>query len=365
MGMGLAAGSMGLMMLGLQPLVLGALATEHRLTEDQIGLAATAEWLALGLTTGLLASLLTPARLKSINAAACLVLAGANIGGMYASGLGFVASRFCAGMAGGVLVWIAIALITRAARPDRFSGIFLVGQTLAQAGLAAILPATLMLRYGANGGLASLAALGVLCIGLSAWLPSRLAALPAPAEGHGALPLPGLVGLAAVFFTMAGVVGFWIFAEQLGTGAHIGATITGYAVAGALAAQVAGGSAATWLSGKLPTVPTLALAGAVNIGVALALSGGAFPAAVYVTAIVLFGFMWLFAMPFQTRLLIDADPSRRAAMLLSAAQLLGSSAGPIVTSQFATSTSLAGAMRADTGLFAAGIVLVISLYRRA
>ena len=53
----------------------------------------------------------------------------------------------------------------------------------------------------------------------------------------------------------------------------------------------------------------------------------------YISACVAaFGFLWLFALPFQTLLLIRLDPTRRAAMQLGAAQLLGSSAGPLAAS---------------------------------
>jgi hypothetical protein len=362
MAAGLASGSVALLMLGLQPLLLGTLADEHRLTDDQIGMAATIELLALGVTTGTLASLLPPARLKTINILGCLALAAANAGGMLSSGWGFVASRGAAGAAGGVLVWIAIVLITRAARPERYSGIFLVAQTLAQAALAAVLPLTLMPHFGANGGLAALSGLAVLSVTASAWIPSALNRLPKPEEGHGGIKLRGVLGLGTVFSTMAGIVGFWVFAEQVGTVAHIGARITGLAVAAALAAQVAGGAAATVLAGRWATISVLAACGVLNIGIVLTF-GGAVATPVYLAGVIAFGFLWLFAMPFQTRLLIDLDPTRRTAMLLSAAQMLGSAAGPMVTSSFAEAARLSGAMRADAALFATGLFLLLAAWR--
>jgi hypothetical protein len=333
---GLATGSIALLMLGLQPLLLGTLADEHRLTEDQIGGAATVELLALGLTTGALASLLPPARLKTINIAACIALAAANAAGLFTQGLGFVATRGAAGIAGGVLVWIAISLITRARQPDRYAGIFMIAQTLAQAALAAVLPVTLMPRFGANGGLAALGVLALASMLASAWLPSRLAALPHPPEGHGGLRLPGLLGLGTVFFTLAGIVGFWIFAEQVGAAANIAPRITGLAVAAALAAQVAGGAAGTMLSGRLPPAPVLIATGLLNM-VVVTLMGTALTVPAYFGGLAVFGFLWMFVMPVQVRLLINLDPSRRAAMLLSTAQLLGSATGPIITSAFSPS----------------------------
>jgi hypothetical protein len=61
-------------------------------------------------------------------------------------------------------------------------------------------------------------------------------------------------------------------------------------------------------------------------------------------------------MPFQTRLLIDLDPTRRVAMLASAAQALGSAAGPVTTSAFATKADLSGALVADAVLFGVGLI---------
>jgi hypothetical protein len=360
---GLATGSIALLMLGLQPLLLGALAAESRLDEQGVGAAATAELLALGVTVGLLAALAPPSRLRLINGVAATVLAACNIWSMAAHGAGFVVARAAAGTAGGVLVWIAVALITRTRLPERASGIFLTVQTLAQAGLAALLPITLMPHFGANGGLASLAVLSACAMFASFWLPSELAALPKAEAGQGTLALPGLIGLTSVFFTMAGVVGLWIFVEQLGASPRIGAPAAGIAVACALVAQVAGSSVATLFSTRAPAMPVLFMVGLADLG-SVWLLGEPIGAPVYLASVVLFGFLWLFAMPFQTRLMIDLDPTRRAAMLLSPAQLLGSAVGPLVTSAFATKTYLGGALRADAVMFAVGIACVVTTRKK-
>ncbi len=343
-------------MLGLQPLLLGALADEHRLDVDAIGLAATAELLALGLTTGLLAGFVRPRRLRLANVAGALCLALANAAGLATHGAALIASRAAAGIAAGVLVWIAVSLITRAARPDRLAGIFLTVQTLAQAALAALLPISLMPAYGANAGFAALALLAFGAAGLAIWLPSSLQDLPKPATAAGLPPRASLLGLAAMFCSMAGIVGLWVFVEQLGATPEIGTRVAGLAVAAALAAQVAGSATATLLSGRLPALAMLIGIGVADIAVVQVL-GTRLHAGLYLACVLLFGFLWLFSMPFQTRLLIDLDPSRRAAMLLSAAQLLGSAAGPVITASFATAGSLHGALVADTALFAVGVLV--------
>jgi DHA1 family inner membrane transport protein len=356
----LGVGSVALLMLGLQPLLLGALVDEKRITVDQLGLAATAELLALGLTTGLLASLLAPARIKLINAAGCLALAAANVMSMLTDGYGFVASRGLAGIAGGVLVWIAIVVITRTRLPDRMAGVVLTVQTLAQAALAAALPLTAMIRWGVNGGLGALAVLALLAMAASLLLQSRFADLPKLEESKAGLPWRGIAGLVSVFLYMAGIVGLWVFVERLGTIAGASTQLAGIAVAAALAAQVTGSMAATFLSGVLPTRTVLALCAIGNIAV-IAVLGESLGQVPYMLGVIAFGFLWLFAMPFQTRLLILIDPTRRSAMLLSAAQLVGCAAGPLVTSAFATDARLNGALLADAGLFGGALVVTILL----
>jgi hypothetical protein len=352
MWLALGVGSVALLMLGLQPLLLAALVDQGRLSDLQVGLAAAAELLTLGLTAGLSASLLKPQRVRLINAGACLALAAANGLSVLTSGYGFVASRALAGIAAGFLVWIAVVVITRALAPDRWAGIFLTVQTLAQAALAAVLPLTAMARWGVNGGLGTLAAIALAATAASLLLDDRFSVLPKPAESAAGLPLRSVAGLASVFCYMAGIVGLWVFVERLGTAAGASTALTGLTVALALAAQVTGSSAATFLAGRLPTVLVLVGCAAGNIAV-VALLGASWGKAPYVAGVMVFGFLWLFALPFQTRLLITLDESRRSAMLLSAAQLLGSAGGPLVTSAFATGASLRGTLLADAGMFAA------------
>jgi predicted MFS family arabinose efflux permease len=64
----------------------------------------------------------------------------------------------------------------------------------------------------------------------------------------------------------------------------------------------------------------------------LALFGSGPGAIVFLAATGAFGLLWMFVMPFQLELVIDADPSRRAATLIGGAQLIGSSLGPLLAS---------------------------------
>ena len=75
----MTVGVMGVMIAGLQPLLLGALAQEGRLSAAQIGHAATAELLTMGLAAGLAGAWLKAERLKLIALVSGLVLAVLNV----------------------------------------------------------------------------------------------------------------------------------------------------------------------------------------------------------------------------------------------------------------------------------------------
>ena len=49
-----------------------------------------------------------------------------------------------------------------------------------------------------------------------------------------------------------------------------------------------------------------------------------------------FGFLWMFVLPFLVPMIIEADPTRRAAVLIGGAQVLGCSFGPFVASMLVT-----------------------------
>lgn len=352
---GLWLGCAGLLMLGLQPLMLGQLLSEARLDVGQLAWAATLEFLCLGLAAGGLGALARHRRLRAIAALACALLAASNAASLAASGLWLIALRAAAGAAGGVLVWVAIGVITVARDPARLSAIFLGAQTAAQALLAALLPLTLLPWLGANGGFAALAGLALASLAALAALPSRLPDMAEAQAAGGRIPRPAWAGLGACFLFMGGIVGLWVFIAPLAAQAGIPAATADAAVAGALVAQVAGAAVAAMWGALLPARRALALCLCSAIGLAAVL-GHPPGTAWFIAAMLGFGFVWLFALPFFVPLLIAADPSRRAALLIAGAQLLGGSAGPLVTGAVASQSNLRPVLLAACLLFALALL---------
>jgi MFS family permease len=87
---------------------------------------------------------------------------------------------------------------------------------------------------------------------------------------------------------------------------------------------------------------------------------------VFLATAIVFGLLWAFASPYFTRLLIDVDPSHRAALLGSAALLLGCATGPTVAALTVSDADIRGCLSLGTGLLtvAGGIVLLIPVLRR-
>src|ERR1700757_615511 len=92
----IGVGVNSLLVLGVLPALLGALADEHRLTDSQIGLSAMLELLAMGISTGLCGLVGRPRRLRLIGAAASLGLAAVDLAGVSAHGDFLLALRAAA-----------------------------------------------------------------------------------------------------------------------------------------------------------------------------------------------------------------------------------------------------------------------------
>ncbi len=359
----LYVGITAVMIAGLQPLLLGALQAEGRLTAAQLGHAATAELLTMGVTASIAGAWLKPKALRWVGLGAGLLLAVIDALTPKGSGEGVTLIRAAAGAPSGVMLWMTIGLITRAPRPERWSGVFLTLQTLAQFGLSAALTAWVIGKTGADGGFLALAAMSALAgvaalVGPAAFVP--LGHTDAPAG----LPSPrGAAALAACFLFLACIVGVWVYAEPLSHQSGHPPAVAGTAISLSLAFQVLGGTAATLLAGRLRWF--WVLLGCTAVDLALLAIFAALPgAAVFLAVSAAFGFIWLFLMPFLVPMTIQADPTRRSAVLLGGAQLLGGSLGPLMASTLVTDTDARGALAFGAGCLLVAMAIVAALHMR-
>lgn len=360
----LAIGTIAVLMVGVQPILLGALVEARQVSLEGVGIVAMAEIIMLGMGVVLGDTLLPGARLRLITIVAALCAAGLDLLTLQAVGDGGMAAvRAGAGLAEGVLIWGTTGVIVRTAQPARVGGVFFVLQTIAQALLGLGLANAVIPRWGWQGGFVALGLLAMLPC-LLAWLqPARLSPLAPPAVSGFRWSAATLQPLAVVFLQLAALGSFWAYLEPLGQAAGLDARSAQTLVAAVLVTQVVGGSVAALAVRRLSLVPTLmacSLLLAAVTGTIHQLPGGSVRD--FSLACALFGFVWLFMLPFHIGLAFRADPSGRLAGLVPAAQLLGSAFGPL-TASFIVEGDNASAVPLLSAAFAVAAAALVLLTR--
>ena len=352
-------GSAGLLILGLQPVLLGALLADERVNFDQLALAATAEILAIGIGSVLAAFAINTRHLRAKAATLLVVSAALNyLTAKAGHPEEIILWRGLAGLAEGGLVAFAVELIARSRHAGRYGGYFVTMQTAAQSLLAVFLTLFVIENEGSAGGFMTLAAVCLASAVATFWMPREYGKLPKPENESdaGLLRLRPIASLLCIFFFYMFLGSIWAFLEPLAGEAGISARTAGLMVSISLAAQVLGAGSATWTEARLPHAPVLILAGllAAGISVAIALHPGTL---LFWALAMATGFIWLFVVPFQIRLTIEADETRSTALLVPAAQLSGAALGPAFATAFVSNGSIV-----PVAWFACGSAIVSAIF---
>lgn len=326
-------GTASLMILGIQPVLLGALTQEGRIGEAALGRLATVEVLALAIGSAIGVRVLRKGRIAGKVALGCLLLAAFNVA-IYLSHTPatLFLTRGAAGLLEGFILGAAIVVITHSKAPDRLNGLFLALQTIPQAFLAYALPVSILPRLGADGGFAILAGLAavsaVAAFALTERHPPRIEAT-ASTRNVWTAPIAGI--LLAVTLQNAAIGGAWNYAERIAVQFHIAPQFVGSALSTSLMFQVAGAFAVAWFAWRLPFRVVTVLGPLCQAAVIVLIASAKSPA-LYFGSTAAFGLFWLALNPFQVRLLIDMEPTRQAVMIGTAITLFGLSAGPLLSS---------------------------------
>lgn len=139
--------------------------------------------------------------------------------------------------------------------------------------------------------------------------------------------------------------------------------MAGVAVSISLACQVLGGATATLLAGRLRWFAALLFCALLNVGCLLAFA--VLPSeSLYLLTSGVFGFLWLFSLPFMVPMVIAADPTRRAAVLVGGAELAGGSLGPLLASFVVSDVDVRGALGFGAVSLALTVAIAFGLHRR-
>jgi MFS family permease len=360
-GAAIAIGVMSLLIAGVLAILLGGLADEHRLSAQDIGISAALEALTMGVSTGLAGVFLKPRRLRWLGIGASLLLAAADFSVIHVHGQGVLVARTIAGVAEGLLLWITIGMIARTETPERWSAVYFTALTAAQLAVATFFTAGFLERFGPNGGFMFMAAVALIGVVISFFVPDRYAPLPHEAEAlGGAPPLRGWIALVATFIFVASTGAVGIYLVPLAHQAGLSAVVASTAISASLAAQIPGSALAMVVAGRVNYFSIFVIGTLVALAT-WAVYGFSAPAWLFIAVTTLQGFVGIFITPFLVPMTIEADPSRRAAVQSGAAQLLGGAFGPFLASQAVDDHHARGVIYLGAGLALAGMAIIAGL----
>ena len=246
----LAIGTIALLVIGVQPILLGAMVEARNATLSGVGIIAMCEIVALGLGIVVCDALMSLSHLRFVGIAAALSSPRSTWPRHLLLATRLAAVRSAAGLGEGALMWVTTCIIVRSRVPDRIAGIFLVTQALAQAALAAIFAGLVIPRAGWHGGFVVLAAVSLApCIAV-AWLPARVAPLAAQTLDKFSWSVTAALPLAVALLQLAAIGAIWAYLEPLGKRAGFGAQAAQTLTAGVQLMQVLGARPLPWPCGS-------------------------------------------------------------------------------------------------------------------
>jgi hypothetical protein len=357
----IALGAIALLMAGVLAEMLGQLADEGRLGAQSIGFIAGLEGFTMAVVTGIAGILIKPKNLRWIGAISALVLVAADFATLATSGASVYAIRFLAGIPEGILLWLTVNMIARSEVPERWSAMFFTAFVGAQLVLALACWAYVMPHWGANGGFAALAICSIPAIAFAFFAPDSYAPLPQPEGESGAPPLRGWVALLATLFLAGTAPAVGTFLQPLAHQAGLSADVAREALWVSLVGQVLGGVTATALAGRVHYFTMFVLT-----GIGLLLSWAVFdfnaPAWAFIAANTFAGYCAVVLGPFLVPMTIEADPSRRAAVLSAGTQVLAGAATPFAAAWFVMNGGARGSLAVGIVILIAGLAVVGTLH---
>lgn len=358
----LSIGAGGLLILGIQPILLGGLIENGVLNDTSLGWSATIEILSVALGVFLGPRLLVKnPRLVIIVAA--LLMAFANLATpMTAHVDSVLLARGAAGLAEGILVAVAVLVITYSSSPARISAAFLTVGAVPQMLMAYMLPAWISPHIGVGAGFAIMGMIGFACAVLAFGVREPL--VPGGVTEVGKLsgsPMV-LLSLATTLVTSSAIGACWSYADRFGAEIGLSADQVGVCFTASLVFQILAGLVVALVGWRLSFKSALFGGAVLQIVAVLGLlESRGFVG--MISALSLFGLLWQGCLPFASDLMVSVDTSRKSAPLVLPLTCLGLSIGPFVASFF-VATGARSALQVGLWIFVAAAFLYGILFWR-
>lgn len=319
-----------LVLMGVQPILIGLYADHLHLTLSQNGWVIAAE--QLGACTGAVIGywLSTRVRWKASITGACAVAAVANILTALAVDIpALVIVRFTSGLATTLAYTVAIYCLGHARTPERAFGVVFVLQTVFMSIDAIMLP-TVVKHLGYAVGIVSGSAWFVAAIMAAQWLPKDAAPVAIRAPQQNAPDRYYAVGVGALigsFLLELSVFAVWGFLERVGRRNGISDELIGYAIAIGVLGGIPGGLLPAAVGARFGR---LKMVGAATVLLILSYAAlvhelGWLSYSVWVTVLNL---GWVLGIVYYMGLAVHNDPDGRFTRLLPFSQTFGTAVGP-------------------------------------
>jgi len=272
-----------------------------------------------------------------------------------------IASIFFIGLMMGSIWSIAYRIFSAMPDPDRS---FAIGIVVGYSGLALVsyvVGQFVVPEYGLRGSAWLLSAV-IVVLGFSALLvPSGFGAGPVESTTISYRPprhvASALLGILVTAFAFAAV---WAFAERIGVTAGFGASRISPVVASNLLASALGSVLATVLGTRFGRLLTLMVGMALMVAAISSLFWSE-TYAFYAIGVVGLGFTIGFVLPYQMGALAALDTEGRFVVLITAAQGIGSAAGPALGGVAVDTGGLQSLLIAATIAVVLGVILFLSI----
>lgn len=346
----------------LQGLLLPELAREGRLTLPELGRVAMAEALGTLAAIAYANARLGTRHLRIFTICVTLIGAAIDLTTPHLAGTGIIVARFLHGLCSGSLLWMWTSFLTRNANPGRLVAFDVALQAAIIAAMASWFSATIIPQHGSLGAFTVYAAVYAGIGAMALLIPDEFDPLP----GHSGSVRPtetGLVGLFAVFALVSAIVGTWVYLKPFGEKIGLTADQANLAISVALGCKVGASLLMTVIAGRLRPTRTLVL-----------MSGGSIAALAFLlmiegpvkftTGAAVFAFLWMCTTPLLMPFLIEIDPTRRSAVHIGTAQLLGAASGPALASVAVSFGDASTALMMTTSLYLLGGAVMLFCQRR-
>ena len=348
----MAFGTVVFLALATAPLMLGALVSAGRLTNQTLGLVAMLETagIALGASVGVV--FVRAGHLRAKVLLACVALAGLNWACAFASGAEQLGGLRCAcGLVEGLILAAANVILTYSRNPEGMNGYFLGITTAPQVVATYVLPGYAIPRFGPNIGFELMAVVS-LCGALAALAASTRHVPPRPARQAKMLRSGPLAwaAMVAIVVQNAGVGAGYSYVVQIAKQLGISDQVVGSSMAGLQATAFLGAILVGVWAWRYSQMVILTAGCVLQAAVTLGLAHWKAPAA-YLTGCCLFGMCWNALLPFSLKLLLELDASRRLALLNGPLSLAGLGLGPLAASGFVRGTNVAPAFSVAAAFF--------------